>query len=198
MGKTELEKCLAGEYFNGSDNVLSEMTLSAKRILKEFNNVDYGNSAKRYKLLKQLFGRIGENVCVDIDFHCEYGKHILCGNRVIINMNCTFVDNNIIEIGDDVLIASNVQIYTATHSTRLEERIVRNWHPGKEICHTYAKPVKICNGAWIGGGVIILPGITIGENSVIGAGSIVTHSIPSNCVAVGSPCRVIKTIDNQM
>ena len=198
MGKTELEKCLAGEYFNGSDNVLSEMTLSAKRILKEFNNVDYGNSAKRYKLLKQLFGRIGENVCVDIDFHCEYGKHILCGNRVIINMNCTFVDNNIIEIGDDVLIASNVQIYTATHSTQLEERIVRNWQPGKEICHTYAKPVKICNGAWIGGGVIILPGITIGENSVIGAGSIVTHSIPSNCVAVGSPCRVIKTIDNQM
>ena len=198
MGKTELEKCLAGEYFNGSDNVLSEMTLSAKRILKEFNNVDYGNSAKRYKLLKQLFGRIGENVCVDIDFHCEYGKHILCGNRVIINMNCTFVDNNTIEIGDDVLIASNVQIYTATHSTRLEERIVRNWQPGKEICHTYAKPVKICNGAWIGGGVIILPGITIGENSVIGAGSIVTHSIPSNCVAVGSPCRVIKTIDNQM
>ena len=198
MGKTELEKCLAGEYFNGSDNVLSEMTLSAKRILKEFNNVDYGNSAKRYKLLKQLFGRIGENVCVDIDFHCEYGKHILCGNRVIINMNCTFVDNNIIEIGDDVLIASNVQIYTATHSTRLEERIVINWQPGKEICHTYAKPVKICNGAWIGGGVIILPGITIGENSVIGAGSIVTHSIPSNCVAVGNPCRVIKTIDNQM
>lgn len=198
MGKTELEKCLAGEYFNGSDNVLSEMTLSAKRILKEFNNVDYGNSAKRYKLLKQLFGRIGENVCVDIDFHCEYGKHILCGNRVIINMNCTFVDNSIIEIGDDVLIASNVQIYTATHSTRLEERIVRNWQLGKEICHTYAKPVKICNGAWIGGGVIILPGITIGENSVIGAGSIVTHSIPSNCVAVGSPCRVIKTIDNQM
>ena len=84
---------------------------------------------KRYGLLTQLFGRIGENVCVDIDFHCEYGKHILCGNRVIINMNCTFVDNNIIEIGDDVLIASNVQIYTATHSTRLRERIVTDWKP---------------------------------------------------------------------
>ncbi len=196
MEKTELEKCLSGELFNGSDKVLSEMTISAKRIIKELNDTDYADANKRYELLKQLFGRIGENVCVDIDFHCEYGKHIHCGNRVIINMNCTFVDNNIIEIGDDVLIASNVQIYTATHSTKLEERIVRDWKPGKEICHTYAKPVKICNGAWIGGGVIILPGVTIGENAVIGAGSVVTRSIPSKCVAVGNPCRVIKHIDN--
>lgn len=196
MGKTELEKCLSGELFNGSDKTLSNMALQAKRIIKILNNTDYGDYQKRYSLLTQLFGRIGENVCVDIDFHCEYGKHILCGNRVIINMNCTFVDNNIIEIGDDVLIASNVQIYTATHPTRLRERIVTDWKPGKEICHTFAKPVKICNGAWLGGGVIILPDVTIGENSVIGAGSVVTRSIPANCVAVGNPCRVIKEIDN--
>ena len=112
-------------------------------------------------------------------------------------MNCTFVDNNIIEIGDNVLIASNVQIYTATHSTKVNERIVQNWEEGKEICKTYALPVKIENGVWIGGGAIILPGVTIGENSVIGAGSIVTRSIPANCVAVGNPCRVIKHIDNE-
>lgn len=196
MNKSELEKCLSGELFNGSDPILSQMTLNAKRIIKTLNDTDYGDTKRRYDLLKQLFGKIGENVCVDIDFHCEYGKHILCGNRVIINMNCTFVDNNIIEIGDDVLIASNVQIYTATHSTRLKERIVPNWEPGKEICQTYAKPVRICNGVWIGGGAILLPGVTIGENSVIGAGSIVTHSIPENCVAVGNPCRVIKEIEN--
>lgn len=196
MIKTELEKCLAGELFNGADPELSRMTLNAKRILRALNDADYADVRLRYQMLKQLFGRIGENVCVDIDFHCEYGRNILCGDRVIINMNCTFVDNNIIEIGDDVLIASNVQLYTATHSIRLRERVVEQWRPGHEICHTFARPIKIGDGVWIGGGAIVLPGVTIGEHSVIGAGSVVTRSIPPDCVAVGNPCRVIKTIDN--
>ncbi len=195
--KTELEKCLNGELFDGSDKELVEMTLNAKRLLKELNALDYEDVRQRKSILRKLFGRVSENVHVDIDFHCEYGKHILIGDKVIINMNCTFVDNNIIEIGDNVLIASNVQIYTATHSTKVNERIVQNWEEGKEICKTYALPVKIENGVWIGGGAIILPGVTIGENSVIGAGSVVTRSIPANCVAVGNPCRVIKHIDNE-
>ena len=195
--KTELEKCLNGELFDGSDKELVEMTLNAKRLLKELNALDYEDVRQRKSILRILFGRVSESVHVDIDFHCEYGKHILIGDKVIINMNCTFVDNNIIEIGDNVLIASNVQIYTATHSTKVNERIVQNWEEGKEICKTYALPVKIENGVWIGGGAIILPGVTIGENSVIGAGSIVTRSIPANCVAVGNPCRVIKHIDNE-
>lgn len=195
--KTELEKCLNGEVFNGSDKELAEMTLNAKRLLKELNTADYGDIRLRKNILQRLLGRIGENVHVDIDFHCEYGKHILIGDKVIINMNCTFVDNNIIEIGDNVLIASNVQIYTATHSTKIHERMVQKWEERKEICRTYALPVKINNGVWIGGGAIILPGITIGENSVIGAGSVVTHSIPANSVAVGNPCKVIRHIDNE-
>lgn len=192
--KTELEKCLDGEVFYGGDKELAEMTLNAKRLLKELNAVDYEDIKLKKNILQRLFGRMGENVHVDIDFHCEYGKHILIGDKVIINMNCTFVDNNIIEIGDNVLIASNVQIYTATHSTKIHERMVQEQEEREEICKTYALPVKISNGAWIGGGAIILPGITIGENSVIGAGSVVTHSIPANCVAVGNPCRVIKHI----
>ncbi|WP_308547565.1 sugar O-acetyltransferase [uncultured Parabacteroides sp.] len=195
--KTELEKCLSGEVFNGSDNELVAMTLNAKRLLKELNNADYADVALKKSILQKLFGKIGENVHIDIDFHCEYGKHILIGNKVVINMNCTFVDNNIIEIGNNVLIASNVQIYTATHSTKVHERMVDEQEKGTEICKTYALPIKICDGAWIGGGAIILPGVTIGENSVIGAGSVVTHSIPDNCVAVGNPCRVIKQIDNE-
>lgn len=192
--KTELEKCLNGEVFYGGDKELAEMTLNAKRLLKELNAVDYEDIKLKKNILQRLFGKMGENVHVDIDFHCEYGKHIFIGNKVIINMNCTFVDNNIIEIGDNVLIASNVQIYTATHSTKIHERMVQEREEREEICKTYALPVKISNGAWIGGGAIILPGITIGENSVIGAGSVVTHSIPANCVAVGNPCRVIKHI----
>lgn len=191
--KTELEKCLAGEVFNGGDKELAMMTLNAKRLLKELNNTDYTDIEQKKSILQKLFGKIGENVHVDIDFHCEYGKHIHIGNKVVINMNCTFVDNNIIEIGNNVLIASNVQIYTATHSTNVHERMVEE-ETKRDICKTYALPITVCDGAWIGGGAILLPGVTIGENSVIGAGSVVTRSIPANCVAVGNPCRVIREL----
>lgn len=195
--KTEYEKCLAGEPFIGSeDPKIMETILRTRRLLVQLNATDYADTERRQDLLRQIFGAMGKGVHVDIDFHCEYGKHIFIGDKVIINMNCTFVDNNRIDIGSNVLIASNVQIYTATHSTNVHERMVENWSEGQEICRTYALPVRIEDGAWIGGGAIILPGITIGRNSVIGAGSVVTRSIPDNCVAVGNPCRVIKRIDN--
>ena len=179
--KTEYEKCMAGEPFIGSrDPKIVEMILRTKRLLAQFNATDYADSKRRRELLCEMLGHVGKNVHVDIDFHCECGKHIFMGDKVIVNMNCTFVDNNRIDIGSNVLIASNVQIYP-------EEQ---------EICRTYALPVRIEDGVWIGGGVVILPGVTIGRNSVIGAGSVVTRSIPANCVAVGNPCRVIKQIDN--
>ena len=193
-----MEKCLAGVVFNGGDKELATMALNAKRLLKELNNTDYADVELKRNILQKLFGKIGENVHLDIDFHCEYGKHIFVGNQVVINMNCTFVDNNIIEIGNNVLIASNVQLYTATHSTKVHERIMNDEEIKTGICKTYALPIKICDGAWIGGGSIVLPGVTIGKNSVIGAGSVVTRSIPDNCVAVGNPCRVIKYIDNEI
>lgn len=195
--KTEYEKCLAGEPFIGSeDPKIMETILRTRRLLVQLNATDYADTERRQDLLRQIFGAMGKGVHVDIDFHCEYGKHIFIGDKVIINMNCTFVDNNRIDIGSNVLIASNVQIYTATHSTNVHERMVENWSEGQEICRTYALPVRIEDGAWIGGGAIILPGVTIGRNCVIGAGSVVTRSIPDNCVAVGNPCRVIKRIDN--
>ena len=196
--KTEYEKCLAGEPFIGSeDPKIMEMILRTRRLLVQFNATDYADHERRQELLREMFGSMGKGVHVDIDFHCECGKHIFIGDKVIINMNCTFVDNNRIEIGNNVLIASNVQIYAATHSVRLDERMVQNWSDGQEVCRTYALPVKIEDGVWIGGGVIILPGVTIGRNSVIGAGSVVTRSVPENCVAVGNPCRVIRQIDNE-
>ena len=167
--KTELEKCLAGEPFYGGDRELADMAARAKRLTRELNDTDYTDTDKKRDIMQRLFGRVGRRVHIDTDFHCEYGHHILIGDRVIINMNCTFVDNNIIEIGNDVLIASNVQIYTATHSTRYAERILPDdGGDDCEFCLTYAKPVKICDGAWLGGGVVVLPGVTIGRNSVIG------------------------------
>ena len=195
--RTEYEKCLAGEPFIGSEDPrITETILRTRRLLAQFNATDYADTERRQSLLREMLGSVGKGVHVDIDFRCEYGKHIFIGDRVIINMNCTFVDNNRIDIGSDVLIAPNVQIYTATHSTKVNERMVRDWREGEEICRTYALPVRIEDGVWIGGGAILLPGVTVGRNSVIGAGSVVTRSIPANCVAVGNPCRVIKQIDN--
>lgn len=191
---TELEKCMAGEMFNGSDPELAAMTLRAKRLLADLNRTDYADWDGKRRILREMFGSVGESVYVDIDFHCEYGRNIHVGDRVIINMNCTFVDNNRIDIGNDVLIASDVKIYTATHSIRAAERVFPGWQPdaGLLLCRTYARPVLIEDNAWIGGGSILLPGVTVGARSVIGAGSVVTRDIPADCVAVGNPCRVIK------
>ncbi len=196
--KTELEKCLAGENFNGGDPELVAMTLRTKRLLAKLNSTDYGDAAERDRIIREIFGSAGRNVCVDIDFHCEYGKNIHVGDDVIINMNCTFVDNNSIDIGSKVMIASDVKIYTATHSSSFldyagdSEATDFQKNFGRTL---YAKPIRIEDGAWIGGGSVILPGVTIGARSVIGAGSVVTRDIPADCVAVGNPCRVIKMVN---
>lgn len=198
MVKTEYQKCMDGEVFNGRDRELWGMTLRTRRLLRLFNSLDYDDKLSQEEILRQMFGSMGSNVHVDIDFHCEYGKNIHIGDNVIINMNCTFVDNNRIDIGSNVLIASDVKIYTATHSTVYSERVVDNWPDGMDIdyCRTFAKPIRIEDGVWIGGGAIILPGVTIGARSVIGAGAVVTRDVPADSIAVGSPCRVIKTINN--
>ena len=142
---------------------------------------------------------ITRNVAIDTPFHCDYGKNIFLGNDVIINMNCTFVDNKPIRIGNRVLIASNVQIYTSSHPILPQERLVPDWRERRTtFFRTFARPIEIKDNVWIGGGCILLPGVTIGENSVIGAGSVVTSSVPGNCVAVGNPCRVIRRFDSNV
>jgi len=197
--KTEIQKCLDGETFNTSDEEIQNLIHNARNLTKNYNLTPSTDSQKRNNILIELLGKIGDNVNIDTPFYCDYGKHISVGSNVIININCTFIDCNKIEIGNNVLIASNVQIYTATHSTNVNERLVENWDFNSESPYfrTYALPVKIEDNVWIGGGVIILPGVTIGKNTVIGAGSIVSKSIPENCVAVGNPCRVIRKINKQ-
>ncbi len=196
---TELEKCLAGELYDCHDKVFLEYKNNARLLLSKYNLLEYNQKEEKTKILKQLFACVGENVSVGLPFICDYGKNIYIGTNVSINMNCTFVDCNKIEIGNNVLIASNVQIYTATHPIELSQRLVQNWTPesDKYFCWTYALPVKIGDGCWIGGGAIILPGVTIGEGTVIGAGSVVTKDIPANSVAVGNPCKVIRKINNK-
>lgn len=197
--KSEIEKCLEGQQFNTSDPEIQTLIHRARSLTREYNSTASTDAANRKRILSELLGRAGSNVNIDTPFYCDYGKHISIGSNVIININCTFVDCNKIEIGNNVLIASNVQIYTATHPVEMQERLVEGWIENEETPYfrTYALPVKIEDNVWIGGGVIILPGVTIGKNSVIGAGSIVTRSIPENSVAFGNPCRVVRSINQQ-
>ena len=194
---TELEKCMAGEYYNYHDKVFLDFKEKTRKLLKQYNSLEYGQKTEKTDILKQMFGSIGNNTSVGLPFICDYGRNIYIGDNVSINMNCTFVDCNKIIIGNNVLIASNVQLYTSTHPVELSERLVPGWTPesGEYICRTYALPITIGNGCWIGGGVIILPGVSIGNGSVIGAGSVVTKDIPDNSLAAGNPCRVIREIN---
>ena len=195
--KTELDKCMAGEYYDCHDKIFLEFKNTARKLLKDYHALAYDQKEEKRKVLKKLFGGIGTNVSVGQPFICDYGRNIYLGSNVSVNMNCTFVDCNRITIGNNVLIASNVQLYTATHPVELSERLTPGWDPDMEeyFCRTYALPITIGNGCWLGGGVVVLPGGTIGNGSVIGAGSVVTKDIPENSLAVGSPCRVIRKIN---
>lgn len=197
--KNELEKCLAGEWYDCHNPIFLEYKQKARLLLREYNSLEYNQKAKKTEILKEMLGSMGDNVSIGLPFICDYGCNIHIGNNVSINMNCTLVDCNKITIGNNVLIASNVQMYTATHPVELADRLTPNWdsESGEYFCRTYALPITIGNGCWIGGGVIILPGVTIGNGTVIGAGSIVTKDIPDNCLAVGNPCRVVRKINEE-
>lgn len=194
---TEYEKCMAGEWYDCHDPVFLEFKNTARKLLAEYHRLSYDQKEEKSRLLKQLFGSAGTNVSVGQPFLCDYGRNIHLGDNVSVNMNCTFVDCNKITVGNNVLIASNVQIYTAAHPVELAERLTPEWDPdgGGYFCRTCALPVTIGNGCWLGGGVIVLPGVTIGDGSVIGAGSVVTRDVPENCVAAGNPCRIIRRIN---
>lgn len=193
----ELDKCMAGECYDCHDEIFLDFKARARKLLREYNALAYEQKEEKNRILGQLFGKIGTNVSVGFPFICDYGQNIEIGDNVSVNMNCTFVDCNRIVIGNNVLIASNVQLYTATHPVELSERLTEGWEPqtGRYFCQTYALPITIGNGCWLGGGVIVLPGVTIGDGSVIGAGSVVTKDIPENVLAVGNPCRVIRKIN---
>ena len=169
----------------------------AEKLFKEYNSLDYENTARKREILEDLFGSIGKNVSVGTNFYCDTGKNIFIGDDVIVGPNTTFIDNEKIIIGSCVLLAPNLQIYTSHHPILPENRYILDRNETDTMYfRTGANPVEIKYGVWIGGGVIILPGVTIGKNSIIGAGSVVSRSIPDNCVAVGNPCKPIKFFED--
>lgn len=190
---TEREKMLAGELYDCGDAELLSQWHKAKDLVRAYNLVDSEDREEKDRILGELLGGTGENLWITAPFFVDYGNNIYFGNHCEVNMNCTFLDDNVIQIGDHVLIAPNVQIYTAFHPTNALDRFGEPKADGSfEFCKTQTAPVRIGNDVWIGGGAIILPGVTIGNNVVIGAGSVVTRDVPDHTVACGNPCRVMR------
>lgn len=187
----EREKQLAGLIYDGADAELKAMQYQAQELVKELNSVPMQDEKRRKEIQAELFGRAGKNLRIYPPIHVDFGCNIYTGDNVFINQNCTFLDNNIITIGERVLIAPDVRIYAGDHPINGKERYIDQGNGNAHIVSS-SKPVKIGDDVWIGGGAIILSGVTIGNNVVIGAGSVVTKDIPDNVVAAGNPIKIIK------
>ncbi len=191
---TEKEKMLAGQFYDSRDPELLEMYHQVREKLKIWTEISSRDTATKNILLSQILGRVGKNVWLEAPFFCDYGVHISIGSGTFVNANAIFLDCNTIDIGDNVLIGPNVQIYTATHPLSASERIGYNSGSDNYSYKTFALPVKIGDNCWIGGGAIILPGITIGNNVTVAAGSVVTKDIPDNMLVLGSPAVIVKEL----
>lgn len=183
---TEREKMLAGMEYDANDPELLAKLVVTRKALQTFNALPADDLAGMRAILKGLLGRIADDeIAINQPFRCDYGSQISIGRRFFANFNLVILDEATVTIGDDCFIGPNVSIYTACHSVDPQQRNTRR---------EWAEPVTIGDNVWIGGSVTILPGVTIGDNTTIGAGSVVTRDIPANSVAVGNPCKVIRTI----
>ena len=183
---TEKEKMLAGELYSAVDEELLRELNAVKDLIHEYNQLRPTDNEVKLRMLKQLLGHVGDDqIIINQPFYCDYGKQISVGRRFFANFNFTVLDEARVTIGDDCFVGPNVSIYTACHSTDPVERNSRR---------EWAQPVTIGNNVWIGGSVVILPGVKIGDNVTIGAGSVVVNDIPDSSIAVGNPCRVVRKL----
>ena len=179
---TEKEKRDNGELYNPNyDEELIQEMRKAKELCYKYNNIDPLNLEERKEFIKKILGKTKENVLIESNFFCDYGYNISVGENFYANHNLVILDGAKVEFGDNVFIGPNCGFYTAGHPIDIKSR-----NEGIE----YAKPIKVGNNVWFGGNVSVMPGVTIGDNVTIGAGSVVTKDIPSNCVAYGNPCKV--------
>ena len=181
---TEREKMLRGETYDAADPGLLDARFEARRLTRRLAALDPADLAGRDAVLRALLGALGAGAWVEAPFHCDYGAQISLGARVFVNMCCVFLDAAPVTVGDDAQIGPGVQLLTSDHPRDGAERA-----RGLES----ARPIRIGARAWLGGGVIVLPGVEIGEDAVIGAGSVVTQSVAAGVVAAGNPCRVISS-----
>lgn len=179
------ERMLAGLPYKAWLDGLREERMENKLKIYQYNQLCPDDEEKMEALIRSILGKAGKDVHIEAPFHCDYGTNIEVGDYFYANYNCTILDVGKVIIGDNVMFAPNVSIYTAGHPIHPDSR-----NSGYE----YGIPVSIGNNVWIGGNVIINPGVTIGNDVVIGAGSVVTKDIPDRVVALGNPCRVVRQI----
>ena len=189
MSLDEIKKKMHnGEVYFSHEQALVDEQTQCMEILYDYNHTRPSESEKREQILSRFFAEMGENCYIEPPLRANWGKHTHLGKQVYANFNLTLVDDTDIHIGDYVMIAPNVTIATAGHPIEPELR--------KRVGQ-FNMPIRIGNNVWIGANAVVLPGVTIGENSVIGAGSVVTKDIPENVVAVGNPCRVLREIGSK-
>ena len=182
------ERMLAGLPYKAWMDGLSEERLNCRMKIHEFNHCLPSEKEKQQKLLREILGKMGDQCSIEAPFHCDYGYNIEVGENFFANFNCVILDIGKVTIGNNVMFAPNVSIYTAGHPIHPDSR-----NSGYE----YGIAVTIGDNVWVGGNVVINPDVHIGNNVVIGSGSVVTKDIPDNSIAVGNPCRVIRSITEE-
>ena len=182
---TEWERLQSGLIYNDFDADLFDRRVAAKKLFRAYNKTEDDEIELRTQLMNQLFKKVGKNVWIEPDFRCEFGKNITIEDDVYINFGCVILDCAEVTIGSHTLLGPNIGLYAANHSIDATERINGG---------CYGKPIHIGKNVWLGGDVKVLPGVSIGDNTIIGTGSIVMKNIPTNVIAVGNPCKVIRAI----
>lgn len=177
---------IAGDMYDPLDNELAADRVNTRLLLQKFNETREDQLEERTRILQQLIPHAAPDLWLQPPFYCDYGYNMHVGERVFFNFNCVVLDVAPVTIGNRTMFGPNVQIYTATHPMDAIERSL-----GRE----YAKPIRIGDDVWIGGSAVICPGVSIGNRSVIGAGSVVTKNIPDDVFAAGNPCKVIRAIE---
>lgn len=183
---SEKEKCRQGLLYDANNDAeLIRERQQCKELCCAYNRLMPSEIGRREELIRRLLGKTGRSFLIEQPFYCDYGYNVEIGENFYANVNCVILDEAPVRFGDNVFVAPNCGFYTAGHPFDVEQR-----NRGLE----YARPITVGNNVWIGAQVCVLPGVTIGDNCVIGAGSVVNRDIPAGSLAVGNPCRVIRKL----
>lgn len=186
---TEREKMLRGQLYNANyDRELNEIRMRCKDLCYEFNHLKPSSVSEQERLVRRLLGKTGNRFCITAPFWCDYGCNIEIGENFYTNHNCVILDGAKVTFGNNIFIAPNCTFSTAGHPLDAQQR-----NQGLE----YAYPITVGDNVWFGASVTVLPGVTIGSNTVIGAGSVVNRDIPSGVIALGTPCKVLREITEE-